>query len=71
MTSREEILAEVAKIVEDSKPKPGDIFIRDLVELGMDDTAAKKFLDAKVKAKEMYIAHVILEGRSCNAYRAA
>lgn len=70
MTTRDEILEEVKKIVADSMPQDGDIFIRDLVEIGMDDSAAKKYLDAKVKANELRVAHVIVDGRGCNAYRA-
>lgn len=67
--TREEVLAEIDRLLADSKPQPGDIFISDLTERGMGAKAALAYLESKVEQKELRMVKVVRNGKQCNAYR--
>jgi len=68
--TREEVLAEIAREIEENKPQPDDLFTSDLIKMGMDNTAAEKRLNAMVETGERRIVSVVVKGRRRNAYRA-
>ena len=69
MKTRDEILAEVNRLIEESRPQPNDVYVQDLIDMGMDNSAAEKYLNAKAKAGELRKVSVVVDGRRRNAFR--
>jgi len=67
--TREQVLAEIQKIVDESKPQPNDIYIQDLIDIGMDNATAGRYLNGKVDSGELVMVFVNVNGRRRNAYR--
>lgn len=67
--TREEILADVRRMIEAETMQPDDICVQDLIDLGWDNTRAEKYLNDMVERKERIKVSVVVEGRRRNAFR--
>lgn len=67
--TREEVLAEIDRMMDEGRPQPNDVFISDLIERGMSDTTARRYLDSMVKNGTMRKVSLFIDGRRVNAFR--